>query len=152
MKNIKSNSIKNEICRRIDKLQRNSPANWGKMNAGEMLCHCADQLRLANGTKQSKFIGNFMMTTFLKWLILTFVKTPKGKVQTVRELKQGKSGTPPTDFESDKKPLIDLIKNFDESFKTNKIVIHPAFGKMTHWQYGRLAFLHLDHHLRQFGV
>ena len=152
MKNIINDSIKSEVAARIEKLNPSSPAKWGKMNVNQMICHCADQLRLANGTKQSKFVGNFMLTTVFKWLTLTFLKAPKGKVETVKELKQGVGGTKPTSFEEDRKTLVDLIQNFDESFKTNKIVIHPAFGKMNHWQYGRLAYLHLDHHLSQFGV
>ncbi len=152
MKNIINTSIKTEVISRIEKLTPNSPRNWGKMNVNEMICHCADQLRLANGTKQSKFVGNFMLTTVFKWLTLTFLKAPKGKVETVKELKQGVGGTKPTSFEEDRKALVDLIQNFDESFKTNKIIIHPAFGKMNRWQYGRLAYLHLDHHLNQFGV
>ena len=147
-----NDSIKSEVINRIEKINAAAPAKWGKMNTGEMICHCADQLRLANGTKQSKFIGNLMLTTVFKWLILTFMKAPKGKIETVKELKQGKGGTNPTTLDNDKKTLIDLVRNFDESFKTNKTVIHPAFGKMNHWQYGRLAYLHLDHHLTQFGV
>lgn len=152
MKNIMDDSIKSEVINRIEKINAAVPAKWGKMNAGEMICHCADQLRLADGTKQSKFVGNFMLTTVVKWLILTVLKAPKGKIETVKELKQGVGGTQPTSFENDKKVLIGLIKNFDEWFKTNKTVTHPAFGKMNHWQYGRLAYIHLDHHLRQFGV
>ena len=152
MKNIIYTSFKTKVIERIVRLEPNSPRKWGKMSPSEMICHCADQLRIANGTKQSDFIGNFMLTTVFKWLILTFMKAPKGKIETVKELKQGIGGTKPDSFENDKKILIDLIKNFDESFKTNKTVIHPAFGRMNHWQYGRLAYLHLDNHLGQFGV
>ncbi|GAB4143085.1 MAG: hypothetical protein Fur0015_11800 [Ignavibacteriales bacterium] len=152
MKNIINTSIKKEIISRIERLNNTSKATWGKMNVNQMLCHCADQLRLASGTKQAQFVGNFLLTTVVKWLTLTILKAPKGKVETVKELKQGSGGTFPTNFDTDKKMLIDLINNFDESFKTNKNIIHPAFGKMNHWQYGRLAYQHLDHHLRQFGV
>lgn len=152
MNNIINDSIKSEILHRIEKLNSTTPAKWGKMNANQMICHCADQLRLANGTKQSVFVGNLMLTTVFKWLILTVLKAPKGKIETVKELKQGAGGTNPTTFENDKKALVDLVRNFDESFKINKTVVHPAFGKMNHWQYGRLAYLHLDHHLNQFGV
>jgi len=152
MKNIIDDSIKTEIIQRIEKLNSSATAKWGKMNVNQMLCHCADQLRLANGTKQSKFVGNIMLTTVLKWLILTVLKAPKGKVKTVKELEQGDGGTNPTTFGADRETLINLVKNFDESFKTNKTEVHPAFGKMNHWQFGRLAYVHLDHHLNQFGV
>ena len=152
MKNIIDDSIKSEILQRIEKLNSSATAKWGKMNVNQMICHCADQLRLANGTKKSKFVGNIMLTTVLKWLILTVLKAPKGKIKTVRELEQGDGGTNPTMFDKDKISLIDLVRNFDDSFKSNKTAVHPAFGKMNHWQFGRLAYLHLDHHLNQFGV
>ncbi len=152
MKNLKNDIIKSEVVSRVQMLEEDSPARWGKMNSHQMICHCSDQLRLGNGTKSSPFIGNFLMTSVLKWMVLTLFKAPKGKVETVKELKQGSGGTNPTNFEFDKKSLIELINNFDESFKKNKTVIHPAFGKMNHWQFGRLAYVHLDHHLIQFGV
>jgi len=152
MKNVINDLTKSETIQRVEKLNSTTTAKWGKMNVNQMLCHCADQLRLANGGKQSVFAGNLMLTTVVKWLVLTVLKAPKGKAETVKELKQGAGGTNPTNFESDKKALIELIKNFDESFKINKTVIHPAFGKMDHWQYGRLGYVHLDHHLNQFGV
>ena len=152
MKNIIDERVKSEVIKRIEKINPTASAKWGKMNVNQMLCHCADQLRLANGTKQSVFAGNLMLTTVFKWLTLTVLKAPKGKIETAKELKQGAGGTNPTTFENDKKALIDLVKNFDESFKTNKTVVHPAFGKMNHWHYGRLAYLHLDHHLNQFGM
>ena len=152
MKNIIDDSTKSEVVKRIEKLNSSATAMWGKMNVNQMLCHCSDQLRLANGTKQSKFVGNIMLTTVLKWLILTVLKAPKGKIKTVRELEQGDGGTNPTMFDKDKISLIDLVRNFDDSFKLNKTAVHPAFGKMNHWQFGRLAYVHLDHHLNQFGA
>ena len=77
MKNIIDDSIKTEIIQRIEKLNSSASAKWGKMNVNQMICHCADQLRLANGTKQSKFVGNFMLTTIFKWLILNFYESTK---------------------------------------------------------------------------
>ncbi|NCS89299.1 MAG: hypothetical protein CO127_05280 [Ignavibacteria bacterium CG_4_9_14_3_um_filter_36_18] len=152
MKNLFNDKGKDEIISRLEKLKDNSPGQWGKMNSNQMLCHCADQLRLANGEKHSVFSGSLLTTTLLKWLILTILKAPKGKVKTVKELKQGAGGSAPTNFENDKKLLIALIDNFDKSFETKKFFVHPAFGKMDHWQWGRLAYTHLDHHFRQFGV
>jgi hypothetical protein len=30
--------------------------------------------------------------------------------------------------------------------------VHPAFGPLPTWEWGRMVYLHVDHHLRQFGV
>jgi hypothetical protein len=32
------------------------------------------------------------------------------------------------------------------------IVSHPYFGKLSTKQWGQFTWMHLDHHLRQFGV
>ncbi|GAA4351206.1 hypothetical protein GCM10023185_09680 [Hymenobacter saemangeumensis] len=29
---------------------------------------------------------------------------------------------------------------------------HPGYGPLSRTQYGRFIYLHLDHHLRQFGL
>jgi hypothetical protein len=59
-------------------------------------------------------------------------------------------GTPPVEWEGDKSELLRLIEWFalPETRKTD----HPIFGKMTEAQWMRWAYLHVDHHLRQFGA
>ena len=29
---------------------------------------------------------------------------------------------------------------------------HPAFGPLPNWEWGRMVYLHIDHHFKQFGV
>ena len=62
-------------------------------------------------------------------------------------------GTPPVDFAADVAQLETLI----ESVTVEKTRIawqkrHPIFGRMSEAAWLRWAYLHLDHHLRQFGV
>jgi hypothetical protein len=149
MKNILNLKDKHEVLSRISNLELSFQPIWGQMNVNEMVCHIADQLRLALGIKVADPVGNFRKEKILKWLILWGMPTPKGKVQTVKELKQGAGGTKPTSFDCDVKLLINLIEDFDVSFKTNSRK-HPAFGSLTKNQWGRLAYIHLDHHLKQF--
>ena len=53
----------------------------------------------------------------------------------------------------DKIALIKKISTFavlgNESIKRTK---HPIFGKMSYEEWDKLQYMHLDHHLRQFGV
>ncbi len=92
-----------------------------------------------------------MQETILKHLVLFGMPIPKGKIETVKELKQGKGGTKPNIFEEDKQRLISLIENFDTSINQNPTYKHPAFGRMTKHQWGRLVYQHTDYHLSQFG-
>ncbi len=34
---------------------------------------------------------------------------------------------------------------------TRQLATHPYFGNLTKWEWMRWAYLHADHHLRQFG-
>lgn len=151
LKNLLSLKDKHEVLNRISNLEPSARAMWGKMNVNEMVCHLADQLRLGIGVIEADFIGSALEEKFLKWLVLWGLPFPKGKIETVKELKQGAGGTKPTDFNCDIKLLKDLIEDFDVSFKSDYRK-HPAFGNLNKKQWGRLAFLHIDYHLKQFGI
>lgn len=60
--------------------------------------------------------------------------------------------TRPDDLERDKAKLKDLIGRFNAAGPAHDWSVHPLFGKLPGKQWGRLAYRHLDHHLRQFGV
>lgn len=121
------------------------------MNVNEMVCHLSDQIRLALRLKSAVYAGNKLEEKFLKYLILWGMPAPKGKVETIPEIKQGNSGTKPTEFYSDKETLVGLIKNFNELFQEKEIVKHPVFGPLNKQQWGRIIYAHLNHHLKQFG-
>jgi hypothetical protein len=144
-------SVKESIIKRVDSVQLHDRALWGTMNAEEMICHIADPLRVAAGVKSAAFVGNKITKTIVKWLVLTVLQIPKGKIQTSREFKQGVEGTRPKTIEKDKAAFIALLQNFEKSFENNSLPVHPSFGKMSKWQWARLSYLHIDHHLRQFG-
>ncbi|MBU1099225.1 MAG: DUF1569 domain-containing protein [Bacteroidetes bacterium] len=151
MKNVLKKSDLTELIERTELLQKNSKSLWGKMSSHEMLCHTADQIKLAVGGITSKYQGNLLTTTILKKLILLGVPAPKGKVETTKELKQGAGGTKPIEFEADRKTLISLLRLFDTNFKKGNKIQHPAFGMMNKKEWGRLVYVHMDHHLKQFG-
>ena len=151
MKNILNSTTQKEIENRIISLNENSKRLWGKMNVNGMVCHCSDQLRLAFGELSSKDVSNVLLKTILKHLILLGMPAPKGKVETVPELKQGVGGSKPTSFDKDKITLLDIIKNFQNRIENNPNQVHPAFGKLTTKQWARLCYTHLDHHLKQFS-
>ena len=97
------------ILRRINQLTPESQRQWGKMNVTQMLCHTADQLRLAMGFIEVKDQSNFISRNFTKWMALR-MEAPKGKVETLEEINQVEGGgTPSVSFEDDKINLIKLL-------------------------------------------
>ena len=136
----------------IAKLQPGSPALWGKMNAAQVLCHLADQLRVALGELKLAGTAGFFGRTIMKRLVLMGMPAPKGKVPTMPEIDQLTAGTKPTEFEKDRQTLyalIDLVVAKGEDYPWG---YHPVFGALNGAQWCRLAWTHLDHHLQQFGV
>ena len=151
MQSITNKSTKDTIILRIELLSESDNRIWGQMSVHQNVCHMTDQLRLAMEQKESIFIGNIILTTIVKKMIMLGLRAPKGKVQTVNELKQGVGGTRPGIFENDKQTLIKLIDNFYFQYLPGKRVMHPAFGKLSRDEWGKLAYSHLNHHLEQFG-
>lgn len=152
MKNILNDRDRAKIESRIERLTPQSDRLWGKMTVGQMLCHVTDQIRMAVGKIPARFVGNAFTKTIGKYMVLAGFQMPKGRIMSVRELNQDKDGTPPKDFENDRGDLLQTLRGFGEDFGPARSRPHPAFGEMSRKQWGRLILLHLDHHLRQFGV
>lgn len=132
---------------RLDALTPEHERLWGTMTATRMLSHVSDQLRVALGDLPSRpRNAGFLTRRVIKPLVLYgILKAPRGKVQTVSEM----LSTPETDFEQDMATLRRLIERLATAEETAP---HPVFGPMSPREWGRLSAVHLDHHLRQFGV
>jgi hypothetical protein len=131
---------------RIGRLTADSERRWGTMNAQQMVCHVADQMRVALGDVDCRDRSSLMSRTLLKWIVIYLrPPVPKGKIRTVKEMLR----TPPAELEADRAALIELI---DRLADATELAPHPVFGRLGPRQWGTLAAIHLDHHLRQFGV
>jgi hypothetical protein len=67
-----------------------------------------------------------------------------------KELDVANNNINPVDFEIEKNNLIQAIEKF--SIADFLIPVHKAAGKFSKGDWGRLAYNHTNHHLRQFGV
>lgn len=154
MKNLCDKEVEKEVLERLVGLRPDAPALWGKMNAAQMLCHVTDQFRMAFGEIKTKDVGNFFQKSVVKFLVLNLLKeSPKEKIKTLAEIDQYKgAGTKPADFEQDVQTLKQIMQIFAQKPEEEEFHPHGVFGKMNKRQWGRLAYLHLDHHFRQFGI
>src|SRR5688572_18030696 len=110
MGNILNKKDHEEIKTRIADLKRDDLPIWGKMNVGEMLCHTADQVKLALGEIKAEDRSKFLSRTLVKRLILMGMKAPKGKVETMPEVNPHKLGSKPVNFDSDRDYLLRKIE------------------------------------------
>lgn len=150
-RNIFNPSDRNSILERVQSLDAKASARWGKMDANQMLCHAADQIKVALGEITCRPTGTIFHRTLAKWLILGGLPFPRGRTQTMPEISQDKEGTPPKGFEGDKKILVETIGKIAKANAEGEFTAHPIFGEMNNKEWGRLVWLHLDHHLKQFG-
>jgi hypothetical protein len=148
MKSIFDKTTRAELIYRINNLNGNSSAQWGKMNVYQMLKHCVLFEEMCLGKKKYKraFIGRLFGKMALKNL-LKDEKPFQRNAPTSADFKIKESNG---DVSSEKKKWIALIEEY-EHFTTDNFV-HWFFGKMTKEQVGYFAYKHSDHHLRQFNA
>ena len=133
--------------KRIDGLDAEQKPAFGKMNAHQMVCHCADQIRLALGTLIAKEYGNLTREEIFAFSNAgKTVPTPLGMDQVVGD------GTQPTTFEKDIATLRQHIVEFSELDDNFEYGRHPYFGQLTKEKWTSLTLYHLNHHLKQFNV
>ena len=144
-------TIRRLILQRIAALQPGQQRKWGRMTAHQMLCHLNDSFRVALGEKYASPATTLVFRTVGKFVAL-YVPIPWPRsVATRPEVDQTAGGTPPSEFDHDRRVLLELIDRFGGS-AGRTWGPHPLFGAMTEWQWQRWGYLHTDHHLRQFGV
>src|SRR4051812_18807671 len=146
MKTIFDKSTREELVNRINSLNENSTAQWGRMNVSQMLKHCTQWDEMALGKKKYKqsFIGKLFGKMALKDMMKD--EPMKKNMPTVPSFKIKEDA----DVAEEKKKWITLIDEY-KNFSSDGF-IHPFFGAMTKEQTGYLVYKHSDHHLRQFGA
>jgi hypothetical protein len=147
MKSIFDKATRDELINRINTLNENSTAQWGKMNVFQMLKHCTlwEEMIAGKTIYKRMFLGRLFGKIALRDNIKD--ESPmKRNMPTVPGFAiKEKNG----DTEFQKKKWIALIE--ENAQFSNPDFVHPFFGKMTQEQIGYLAYKHTDHHLRQFN-
>ena len=139
-----------DIVNRLRRITPDTPRRWGRMNAHQLVCHLADSYRLPLGEKQVAPLEK-QANRLIKWYAL-YVPIPWPKsFEAPPEANQEIGGTRPTNFADDLSNAEALLRRFVAA-GCNTTVEHPFFGDASANEWARWAFLHTDHHLRQFGL
>ena len=137
------------IVLRINRLTAQSQRRWGKMNLAQMLEHCAVQLKLGLGILPvTKTEGIFLYRTAPgRWLSLFVIPWPNG-FQTPSAMNMLTNHMPVASFDEEKVQLLTLLQ---QVIQKQSLARHPFYGPLNKKDWGRLIWVHLDHHLRQFS-
>lgn len=150
MKDLFDPQVTAELISRINQLNPESPALWGKMSVDQMLAHCCVAYDMAFTNKYPK------PNPVMRFLFKTFVK--KGVVNEVPYKKN--IPTAPAFVIVDRKNFEEeksrLINNLEQTLALGKSHFEGkeslSFGPMSAQEWNNLFYKHLDHHLNQFGV
>lgn len=146
MKSIWQKPAREQIKSRLDKLNANTPAKWGKFSAPQMVSHLIEATRMGLGELPVKPRNTPFKRFPLKQFIIYVAPFPKG-APTAPELLAGT----PLEWDGEVHRLKELLGRFAGGTYIN-FPEHPAFGKLSRRAWGVLAYKHFNHHLKQFGV
>jgi hypothetical protein len=141
------------ILRRLAALRPDSPRRWGTMRVDQMVRHCADACRMAHGELSPREAPASWSRPVIKAIALYApLPWPRG-IPTVPELDQA-AVTAPTSmaFAAEVAALAALLERITARGAGHAWPRHPILGPMSERAWLRWAWLHMDHHLRQFGA
>jgi hypothetical protein len=151
MKTLANPSDRAEVLERLRAVQPGSRRRWGRMTPHQMLCHLSDAFRSYLNERPVLPASRWIPRLAVRWLALWVpIHWPHG-VKGPPEWDPDAAGSAPRQFEGDKTELRSLIDRFSRSPSNFPWPPHPFFGRMSQSEWFRLGYLHLDHHLRQFG-
>jgi hypothetical protein len=148
--NILDETDRAAILERISRLDPGSPRQWGQLSLNQMVIHLADQIRMALGIINMGDKSSFLTRYVFKPLVLRskgFKKNFKSGAKMAAPLESITA----SQLQELREVLVQTIKTFVATAEKD---LHPhfVFGPMNKKQWGRLIYMHLDHHLTQFGV
>jgi uncharacterized protein with PQ loop repeat len=143
---------KTEILARVKALRPDSVRRWGRMTAHQMVCHLIDCNRMALGEVVVTAPTARVPRAIVKWVSLyTPMPWPAG-LPTNPELDQDVGGMRPGDFAGDAATLEATVERLTSRAGRGDWPRHPDFGAMSEGDWLRWGYLHMNHHLRQFGL
>jgi hypothetical protein len=150
MKTIRDEQCRGELIARLGKLTGEEKPAWGKMTLEQMLSHLVQSGDMPFETVVGDH-SNLLSRTLLKPLVLYVLPVPKD-VKVAPDLDQQQNGRKPLGIGVDRPAVIESINKLGTLSQDHDCLGHPFFGKMSAKQWGVMAYKHMDHHLRQFGV
>ena len=153
MKTLGNQADKEVLLNRLQQVNPDSQRRWGKMTPHQMICHLNDSFKSVMGERQiAGDKSNLLTRSLVRWIALYVpLKWPHG-APTMPENDQERRGTPPEDFQRDQDALASMIERVTATERDFQWGRHPLFAEMSERDWMRWAYLHVDHHLRQFGV
>jgi len=121
------------------------------MSPHQAMCHLGDAFRSVMSPVPIASRSNVFGRTVIRFMALHSGLTWPHGVRTVPEVDQEVGGTRPVEFALDQEALEAAMQQFATRTQ-DTLQPHPIFGPLTTREWQRWGWLHVDHHLRQFGA
>jgi hypothetical protein len=149
MKNLADNAVRDELIGRLEQLTPRHAAAWGTMNGQQMTRHLGDASEAV--LKRRPFASRRGTPSPVRKFLLLHVLR-----QMPRGIKAGAdpagAAVDPANFAADLTRAVTLLRELAAASPEALVEAHPVLGPMSRANWMRWAYLHTDHHLRQFGV
>lgn len=152
MKSLAQPETRAEIVARVRTVRPDSVRKFGVMNPSEMIVHCTICLEAALGMRQVSPAESFFMRNVVKYIALYSPGPWPPGFKTRPEMDAQRNGNRPGEFVSDVAKLVQRVEEFGTRETTDAWARHPMFGAMSASEWKRWAYLHTDHHLKQFSA
>ena len=149
MSTLADSQARDALLARQRALRPDSPRQWGKMNAAQMVTHCARALETGTGDRpmKQKLIGKILMPFFRKSILGEKPFSRNGPTDPSFIVADER------EFSTEREKLVDLIAKFvQRGSDAAGNETHAFFGTMTGQEWGETMYKHIDHHLQQFGL
>jgi hypothetical protein len=149
---LSSAESKLELAERLSSLRPNDAALWGRMTAPQMIRHLVCSCEVASGERSVAPVKG-LPQPIMKWIALRsnlrWPKNVKSTPELAQIIEQDTLGSDEPLFHEGVATAIARLDLIAEGRQWAPS--HPFFGSMTPQDWMRWAYLHTDHHLRQFG-
>jgi hypothetical protein len=136
------------LIERLHRLDADSRPRWGTLSCPQMVAHLTEAARMALGELPVAPMGpSYLRRTPIKQFIIYLYPFPRG-ASTAPELLQRRC-------DNIEREMVDLEAALERLAAQSGALQwpeHPLFGRLSPRAIGVLAYRHMDHHLRQFGV
>jgi len=154
VKSLASRDEVDALRRRLLGVRVDSARRWGQMSAHQMICHLRDAFLMGTPGVPVSDASHLANRTIVKWIALYVpAPWPRGRIKTRPEIDQVLGGgTTPAQFAGDIAALVALLEAVASDPRFFDGRRHPIFGRLSRTAWLRWGYLHVDHHLRQFGA
>lgn len=140
-------AARSALFARLDRLDPQATARWGKFTSPKMLSHLIDSVRMALGDMPVPPRTSFLGNRVVRYLVIHVFPFPRGAPTAPELLSRA-----PENWAADVAALKVVIERAAAQANGGTWQPHPAFGVLSTADWGVLIHKHVDHHLTQFGV